>query len=239
MTEDDKTKKKAKKTNYDTVKQIRVSQELFEKANEVFSSKGLSFSEAVRMFLEQTAIKKRMPFRCESLPDWDETGKMAAEEANFVYDYLGINLNGETAEEKILRVIFGEGDETSEHMTDADLQLWAKRVGIDPDMDINTLADIYDSRILPHDPYEGEIKSPSACGTPGYCSGHCPTCAYSSQLISVSLENAKRNLAKAFDKMLINSTNQFMIECGAIDEKIEDANALDTNAKENHEEEEK
>ena len=205
-----------KKDTYDTVKQIRLSQDLFEKANAVFARKGLSFSEAVRLFLELTAQKKRLPFRASNLPGYGAREKAAEEEARFVTEMLGIGKG--SVEKRLLHAIFGDG--TSEDLTDAQLEEWAERTGLPGGMDPATLAELYDFGVFEKDPYRGSFDGIDNCDAGSEdCDYNCAKCAMWTTAFIAKKENARENLRKAFDRMYassVDTASRMALPCGEL-----------------------
>lgn len=187
-----------KKENFDTVKQIRLSKDLFDRANAVFTRKGISFSEAVRLFLEQTASKKRLPFRAAGIPGYGAKGKTAEEEARFITDMLGIGDGG--IEARLMKTIFGEY--TSEDLSDDQLEEWAERTGLPHGMDPATLAELYDSGVFEKDPYSGSFDSVDTCTAGGNgCNNDCENCPRWPMAFMAKKENSRENLIKAFRRL--------------------------------------
>lgn len=193
----------AKRGGYDTVKQVRLSQDLFDRANEVFIRKGLSFSEAVRLFLEQTAERKRLPFRPSVKPGRGMKSTDAEAEARFVTGMLGIG--GGRAEDRLLHLIFGE--ETSEDLSDDQLEEWAERTGLPKNMDPATLAELYDLGVFEKNPYRGSFEDRACDDCDGENTPGCGMCPKWPMTYAAKKENLTENLRKAFERLYASSVN--------------------------------
>ena len=192
-----------KRDGYNTVKQIRLSQDLFDRANAVFIRKGLSFSEAVRLFLEQTAERKRLPLRPSSKAGRGISPSDAEAEARFVSGMLGLG-NG-NAEERLLHMIFGE--ESSEDLSDAQLEEWAMRTGLPENMDPATLAELYDRGVFEKNPYRGSFDDTACDSCDGEVGFSCDSCPKWPMTYAAKKENLRENLRKAFDRLYVSSVN--------------------------------
>lgn len=192
-----------KRDGYNTVKQIRLSQDLFDRANAVFIKKGLSFSEAVRLFLEQTAERKRLPFRPSSGTGKGISASDAEAEARFVSNMLGLG-NG-NAEERLLHMIFGE--EKAEDLSDEQLEEWAMRTGLPENMDPATLAELYDRGVFEKNPYRGSFEDTACDSCYGENGFSCDNCPKWPMTYAAKKENLRENLKKAFDRLYISSVN--------------------------------
>ena len=72
-----------------TTLQIRVDSKLRKEADELFNNSGLDMSSAVRLFLRQSVIRRRLPFDVVSeAPDpfWSETNQRVLRESIDSYE---------------------------------------------------------------------------------------------------------------------------------------------------------
>ena len=143
------TTKKAK-GQYDTVKQIRLSQDTYDEACHIFSGLGMNFSEGIRCCLEEIVKRQGLPFR----PSDENSAQKFMDEKAFLIDYLGIQPK-ETAEERLLRCIFGP--ENSKEMSDDDLRQWGLESGFPASFRLETLEDLKDSGLFASHPWMGKI----------------------------------------------------------------------------------
>lgn len=140
------------------VKSFRTSEGLFTEANEIFKKEGFSFSEVIRLLLEATVREERIP-RALSTRDMENNVDKAKSRNEYIDGILDSVLPPDkckyTAEKRILQCIFGDEPEASKDMSNASLREWGDKWGLPDNLSIATLADLYDSDFLSHDPWDG------------------------------------------------------------------------------------
>lgn len=143
------------------VKSFRTAEAQFNAANEIFKKEGFSFSEVIRLLLEATVREGRIP-RALSTKTMEEMSDKAVYRENYIDRILDMAIpnpryNSMSAEQKVLRCIFGEA-ESSKDMTNASLREWGDKWGLPEEFSIATLADIHDSGFFPEDPWCGDYN---------------------------------------------------------------------------------
>lgn len=140
------------------VKSFRVNEGLFNQANEIIKAEGFAFSEVVRLLLEATIKEGRIP-RSLSTKEMEETMD-AAQNRNAYIDHLldsvlpysSESQSKYTAENNLLRSIFGEEDE-SKYKSNAELRKWADQWGLPDNLSVATLAELYDCGLFSKNPW--------------------------------------------------------------------------------------
>ena len=144
-----------KKTVNDTQRQIRLPSELSQAVDEVLEKLNLSFSEAVRIFLDEMVKTGKLPFRPTMSEEAKDKIAQRKKESDYVDSILGINKR--TAEERLLQTLFDEvpGDA----MSDGQLLEWGKDTGLPSGLTISTLEDLYNSGLFARHPWWGGINA--------------------------------------------------------------------------------
>ncbi len=138
-----------KKDTKNTIKQFRVSQDLMDDADKVFKKLNLTTSEAIRLFLTETAKKGKLPFRPAEDNEDQKIATMRKEEAEYVDEVLGIGRNSRI--DRFIRGLYGQ--ETSDDLSDGALKEWGLDSGLPRGLSTQTLAELFDSGLFSTNPW--------------------------------------------------------------------------------------
>lgn len=193
------------------VKSFRTTEDQFRRADEIFRKEGFSFSEVIRLLFDATIREGRIP---RSLSTRDIEDKLDDSKRREEYIDSVINMAvpasqhvGESAEEKLLRIIFGETD--PDKMSNAELREWGNKLGLPDTLSVSTLADLYDCGYFPNDPWGGAydcIINPET--TPG--SNKLDENLANACIIMKFEENIKDNLDQLRRKMQVNAVKYLL-----------------------------
>lgn len=197
------------------VKSFRTTEAQFNEANEIFKKEGFSYSEVIRLLLDATIREGRIP-RGLSTKSVEEISDKSAHREAYVDSILNMVLpnprhEGLTAEEKLLRQIFGEPEE-SKNMSNASLRDWGNKWGLPEELSIATLADLHDSELFSDDPWFGDYKYEND-----------PSIG-SEDLLTVMMfrENIRSNLEKVKNSLEARAV-KILMEYNIKDDEIEDS----------------
>ena len=186
---------KEKQAN-DATRTMRMPTALLEQSDETFAKLGLSFSEAVRMFLEETVKAGKLPFR--PTPDNTERKKavMRSREEAYLNGILDPNRT-------MLESLFKECmPESSKELTDENLRDWGIRSGLPKSLSLTTLAELYDSKLFAKEPWSGDLDYQ------GSGDDHDPL--YLMMVMRAQTGNIAANLEATRQKLLVNAMNQYL-----------------------------
>ena len=145
------------------VKSFRISEEQFERANEIFKKEGFSLSEVIRLVCDATIREGRIP-RGLSTKEMEPKLDASQVRENYIDGILkmaGIvpqNERGLSPEERLLKNLFHE-KETAGEMSNGELREWAEKSGLPDTLSAATLAELHDSGFLPKDIWDGDYKA--------------------------------------------------------------------------------
>ncbi len=141
------------------VKSFRISEDIFERANDIFMKEGFSFSEVIRLLCDATLKEGRIP-RGISTKDIEPKLDTAQKRESYIDSILqmaGIvpeKQRSMTNEEKLLKTLFHE-DCKADELSNSQLREWAAKWGFPDDISVATLAELHDCGIFPNDPWYG------------------------------------------------------------------------------------
>lgn len=138
------------------VKSIRVQQELLDRANVVFAEEGLSFSEAIRVFLAKVVDAGRIP-RILNDEEISKKADAAKKRTAYIDDALNAVIphyddDRPSAADRILNAIFGRSG-NSDDVSDEDLLDWGRQYGFSDKLSPAALAELYDCGDYSNDPW--------------------------------------------------------------------------------------
>ena len=139
------------------LRQVRMPNDMFEKASKIFAEDGLSFSGGVRLMLEETIRSGKIPFR----PDQKAANEMKKletrkEEMEFLNNCLGL---GKTDEQRLFDAIFGKQVKSSKDLDDDELREWGKKTGLPDTLSLTTLGELFDNGVFPKDLWDCGISA--------------------------------------------------------------------------------
>ena len=192
---------KEKQSN-DATRTMRMPSSLLEQSDALFAKLGLSFSEAVRMFLEEAVKTGKIPFR----PMAENTVRKKALMREREEDYLDSILN---RNKTLLDRLFSSFmPESSGEMSDEGLRDWGNRSGFPKTISLTTLAELYDSKLFAQEPWSGELN---------YKENVDENNAFDMiMLTKAQTGNIEANLDDTRRKLLTNALNYY-INCNADD----------------------
>ena len=135
-----------------TVRQVRLPDELVSDVDAVFQELHISFSEGVRLFLTEVVKQQKLPFR-PSQDSEDNLIKVREKENAYLDQILGTGLS---AEERLKRAIFGP--ENGSEMSDEQLKEWARNIGLPDTLSTSTLEELFDSGLFPQNAFSGGVS---------------------------------------------------------------------------------
>lgn len=191
----------------DTNRSIRLPEDLAEKAKAVLDGCGLTFSEAVRMFLNETVKAGKLPFRPSQEGTDAKLLAMRKREEAFVGCILGKN---DGAEERLLKAIFGQ--EKATDMTDDQLRDWANMTGLPKTLSITTIEDLFDSGLFARNPWSGNLSVDIDEDDP----------AFLSLLTMTQTHNIQTNLESTFKRIHENALNFYVSQAATPKPEIND-----------------
>ena len=182
----------------DTVRQVRLPSSLANDAEAVFEKLNITFSEAVRLFLAETAAKGKLPFRPEEKTGGDLLAMRKTEEA-YIDRILG---TGKSAEERLKDAIFGP--RSGKDMHDEDLRSWGRDIGLGETLSVSALEELYDTGIFPHSVVTGDIDGDF------YSDDGDTRFSYLESIRFV--ENIRANIDKTAEKMKANAISAYLAD---------------------------
>lgn len=139
------------------MRQIRMTNDMFEKASEIFADEGLTFSGGVRLILEETIRNGKIPFRPDQKVAKEAKNlKMRNDEMDFLQRCLGI---GKSSKQRLLEAVFGETIASSNDLTDDELREWGKKTGLPKNLSLTTLSELFDNNVFPKDLWDCGIDA--------------------------------------------------------------------------------
>lgn len=201
------------------VKSFRVSEEQFEKVNEIFRKEGFSVSEVIRLLFDATVREGRIP---RGLSTKEMESKLDASQARECYidgilQMAGIvpeNQRNLTPKERLLKTLFNEKSGSGE-MSNGELREWAEKSGLPDTLSVAALAELYDCGLFPKDIWSGAYDADIDPVTyPG--SGESDEDLKSAMIVMEcrdnirdNLEQIKRTLETGAVKYLMESDNDY------------------------------
>ena len=185
----------------DTNRQIRLPSEMAEEADKVFQNLHITFSEAVRLFLDETIRRGKLPFR----PDKDAENQLMLlrkKENSYVDRVLG---TGASPEQRLLKAIFGS--DSGAEMSDDQLKDWALACGLPVNkLSTSTLEELFDSGLFPKDMWDNGVKINIEPGT--------ENSPLVQGLMDVkNMENIRRNIRDVSSKLEANAMSHYLQIC--------------------------
>ena len=181
-----------------TVRQVRLPDELVSDVDAVFQNLHISFSEGVRLFLTEVVKQQKLPFR-PSQGSEDNLIEAREKENAYLDQILGTGLS---AEERLKRAIFGP--ENGAEMSDEQLKDWASGVGLPDSLSASTLEELFDSGLFPQNAFTGDVSV-------DLFSNELEDSAADENILTFAhIENIRSNLDKVADKLKAKAISSYL-----------------------------
>ena len=181
-----------------TVRQVRLPDELVSDVDAVFQELHISFSEGVRLFLTEVVKQQNLPFR-PSQDSEDNLIKVREKENAYLDQILGTGLS---AEERLKRAIFGP--ENGSEMSDEQLKEWARNIGLPDTLSTSTLEELFDSGLFPQNAFSGGVSV-------DLFSDELEDSAADDNILTFAhIENIRSNLDKVADKLKARAISSYL-----------------------------